>query len=285
MVTAGLSTVGVRFPAHPVARRVLDAAGVPIAAPSANRSGRPSPTDYASAVTEMRGRADAVLDGGSCAHGVESTVLRFAGGRAEILREGAVTREMIVRVLGAGAVGPEGGGAEAVDAAAAGGAAPTTAGPAAEQPAVSPGTRHAHYQPDARVLPVESADVPAGVRQALEAGERVGIIGLESSLAPLLLPSGSGSDSGAGADSGVGSGSGAPAAAAAAAPGPRLASMEGERVWAVLLRDPEAYARELYRAFRQLDAAGVTVIVAEMPEPSGIGRAVRDRLHRAGGGS
>jgi L-threonylcarbamoyladenylate synthase len=61
--------------------------------------------------------------------------------------------------------------------------------------------------------------------------------------------------------------------------------MEGERVWAVLLRDPEAYARELYRAFRQLDAAGVTVIVAEMPEPSGIGRAVRDRLHRAGGGS
>jgi L-threonylcarbamoyladenylate synthase len=271
VVTAGLSTVGVRFPSHPVARRVLDTAGVPIAAPSANRSGRPSPTDYASAVTEMRGRADAVLDGGSCAHGVESTVLRFGARGAEILREGAVTREMIARVLGTealspGDAGPEAGGAGAVD------AASTTAGSSAEQPAASPGMRHAHYRPDARVLAVESSEVLSTVRTALTAGERVGIVGLESSLAPLLPPRGS--------DSGAGSGG-----AAAAAAGPRLASMEGERVWAVLLRDPEAYARELYRAFRQLDAAGVTAIVAEMPQPSGIGRAVRDRLYRAGGGS
>ena len=75
LVTGGLSTVGVRCPAHDVARRLIRAAGVPIAAPSANISGRPSPTTAAMAAADMTGRIPLILDGGSCTWGVESTIV------------------------------------------------------------------------------------------------------------------------------------------------------------------------------------------------------------------
>lgn len=99
MVTAGRPLVGVRSPAHPVACELIRVAGVPVAAPSANRFGRPSPTTAAHVLTDLDGRIDAVLDGGSTDVGVESTVLDLAA-RA-IYRPGAVSAAMVSRVIGA----------------------------------------------------------------------------------------------------------------------------------------------------------------------------------------
>ena len=98
--SAGLDTVGIRMPQHLAARQVIQAAGVPLAAPSANRSGRPSPTTAEHVMNDMKGRIDAVLDGGPCQVGVESTVVDMTGDVPRVLRPGAVTREQILRVLG-----------------------------------------------------------------------------------------------------------------------------------------------------------------------------------------
>jgi L-threonylcarbamoyladenylate synthase len=94
-VTAGLETVAVRVPAHPVARALLAAANVPVAAPSANLFSRPSPTRAAHVLQDLDGRIDMVLDGGATQVGVESTVLDLSGDVPEVLRPGAVTIEML----------------------------------------------------------------------------------------------------------------------------------------------------------------------------------------------
>jgi L-threonylcarbamoyladenylate synthase len=99
-VSAGLSTIALRAPAHPVARALLSEAGLPIAAPSANRSGRVSPTTAAAVSEELEGRADLILDGGQCPLGIESTVVGFADGEPVLLRPGAVAREEIEAVAG-----------------------------------------------------------------------------------------------------------------------------------------------------------------------------------------
>ena len=90
-VSCGLNTVGIRFPSHPVARALIEAAGVPVAAPSANLSGKPSPTRAAHVIEDMMGRVDLIIDGGCCDVGVESTVFDIAGEKMSILRPGAVT--------------------------------------------------------------------------------------------------------------------------------------------------------------------------------------------------
>jgi L-threonylcarbamoyladenylate synthase len=97
---AGLDTLAVRVPAHEGALALLRAAGTPIAAPSANRSGRVSPTTSAHVMEELSGRIAAVLEGGECAVGVESTVLDLAGGGAALLRPGGVPVEVIETVIG-----------------------------------------------------------------------------------------------------------------------------------------------------------------------------------------
>lgn len=99
--TAGLDTVGVRMPSHPVVQAVIRAAGgVAFAAPSANLSGRPSPTTAADTLADMDGRLPLILDGGPCTVGVESTVVSLTGERPILLRPGAVTKEQMERVLG-----------------------------------------------------------------------------------------------------------------------------------------------------------------------------------------
>ena len=99
--TGGLDTVAVRMPDHPVAREVIRRAGVPVAAPSGNRSGRPSPTSAAHMLEDMNGRIPLILDGGESDVGVESTVVDMTGAVPRILRPGGVTREMIAAVCGA----------------------------------------------------------------------------------------------------------------------------------------------------------------------------------------
>lgn len=101
LARAGLDTVAVRVPGHPVARALLEAFGGPVVAPSANRSGRPSPTTFADAVEETGPSAAAALDGGSCAVGLESTVVALLpDGPARLLRPGAVTRAQIEALIG-----------------------------------------------------------------------------------------------------------------------------------------------------------------------------------------
>ena len=100
LVTAGLATVAIRLPAHPVARDLLRAFGGPLAAPSANPSGRVSPTRADHVLAGLSGRIEAVLEGGPCAVGVESTILALDGPPA-LLRPGGVTVEAIEAVLGA----------------------------------------------------------------------------------------------------------------------------------------------------------------------------------------
>ena len=98
--TGGLETVAIRFPSHPVAQALIKQSGLAIAAPSGNRSGRPSPTTAAHMLEDMDGRIDLILDGGSCDVGVESTVIDVTGDIPRILRPGGVTREMIAEVCG-----------------------------------------------------------------------------------------------------------------------------------------------------------------------------------------
>ena len=100
LARAGRDSVAVRVPGHPLARAVLKAFGGPVVAPSANRSGRPSPTTHADAVEETGASAAALLDGGPCAVGLESTVVSVLDGEARLLRPGAVTRAEIEAVVG-----------------------------------------------------------------------------------------------------------------------------------------------------------------------------------------
>lgn len=155
-VTAGLDTVAVRLPAHPAARALIDAAGVPIAAPSANRSGRPSPTCAQHVLADMDGRIPLILDGGPCAVGLESTVIDMTGETPRILRPGGVTPEMIARVCGSAGVDP------AV-------MRPLKEGEVAR----SPGMKYRHYAPKGSLTIVQGpeAAVIERVRQLYDAAE------------------------------------------------------------------------------------------------------------------
>ncbi len=124
LASAGLHTVAVRAPAHPVAQTLVQASGRPIAAPSANRSGRVSPTEAAHVAAEFGGRVELVLDGGRCPLGVESTVLDLTCEPARLLRHGGLTLEMLEDVLGPVAVAAANGG-----------------------PVRSPGMLESHYAP------------------------------------------------------------------------------------------------------------------------------------------
>lgn len=108
-VTAGLPTVGIRVPAHPLALELIEKAGVPIAAPSANRFGGLSPTSAEHVRRSLGARVDLILDGGTTPVGIESTVLSLAGERPVLLRPGMVTREELEEVAGAVAVRESGG--------------------------------------------------------------------------------------------------------------------------------------------------------------------------------
>jgi L-threonylcarbamoyladenylate synthase len=100
VVTGGLDTVAVRFPSSLIAQQVIRAAQVPIAAPSANRSGRPSPTSAAAVKEDLDGKIDMIIDGGDCSVGVESTIVDCTTEVPTILRPGGITYEMLVAVLG-----------------------------------------------------------------------------------------------------------------------------------------------------------------------------------------
>jgi len=155
-VTAGLDTVGVRIPDHPAARQLIEAAGIPIAAPSANLSGKPSPTSAVHVYQDLNGKIKAILDGGPTGVGVESTVVDCTKDEVMILRPGGVTKQALEAVLG-----------EAVIDATVTDTAPK-----------SPGMKYTHYEPDVPLILVEG-DV-AFFRQQLDKyqheGKKVGLL-------------------------------------------------------------------------------------------------------------
>jgi L-threonylcarbamoyladenylate synthase len=108
LACAGLASVALRAPAHPVAQELLRAFGKPLAAPSANRSGRISPTTAEAARAEFADAAPLILEGGPCAHGLESTIIGFENNQARLLRPGAIAREAIEALIGPLGAAPSG---------------------------------------------------------------------------------------------------------------------------------------------------------------------------------
>jgi L-threonylcarbamoyladenylate synthase len=160
-VTGGLDTVGVRVPDHPVALELLEAFGGGVAAPSANRFGRVSPTTAAHVRADLGGDVRVVLDGGACRVGVESTIVDVTGAEPAILRVGGVSRIEVERVIGRECV-------------------LRTSGEAA-----APGTLASHYAPVASVVIVAPSDVDRRARELLADGKRVGLLALsETPLSP-----------------------------------------------------------------------------------------------------
>ncbi len=222
-VSAGLSTVAVRMPKNEIALALIRAAETPIAAPSANVSGRPSPTSAAHVLDDLGSRIDMILDGGPTNIGIESTVLDVTGDPPAILRPGWITREMLSEVIG-----------------------PVDRSATAEELRRSPGTRHRHYSPTARVVLIErgSAQLIERVcKENLKAGS-VGYIGHT-----------------------------------------RVA-IDDQSFHSVLhsvrlSAHAEDYGNSIYAALRELDKADYRVIVVEGISEQGQGAAVMDRLRRA----
>lgn len=152
-VTAGLDTVGIRFPAESVAVRFIAAAGTPIAAPSANLSGSPSPTRAADVFSDMNGRIDAVIRGGNCEVGVESTIVDASGEVPVLLRPGGVTIDQIREIVPGAELDKN---------------ILKTVGK--DEKPRCPGMKYRHYAPKAQVIVVEGeqAAVQKKIRELLE---------------------------------------------------------------------------------------------------------------------
>ncbi len=163
--TGGLDTVAVRMPSDPVAKTLIRLAGVPIAAPSANSSGRPSPTTADHVWQDMEGKIDMIVDGGPVGIGLESTIIDVTGPVAMILRPGAITIEMVRETLGEAEMDP------------------AILGPMKEgEHPKAPGMKYRHYAPKAPLTLVEGEmdqvvkTINRLAREALKEGKKVGII-------------------------------------------------------------------------------------------------------------
>ncbi len=219
-VSAGLDTVAVRMPDHPLALRLIHEFGEPVAAPSANRSGRPSPTRVEHVVRELGDAVALVLDGGPCRIGLESTVLDLTADPPRVLRQGAITPQMLRAVVGLVLPFTRTADAESVH---------------------SPGLKHRHYAPDLRVVLVSPEDWPQAIASWSRSGQRLGLI-----------------------------------ARTAAVPAPGRPSFERR------FDTTSDFARSLFAAFHDAEAAGVQVLLVEaLPREEGLGAAIMDRLERA----
>lgn len=170
--TGGLDTVAIRMPNHPVARELILKADLPIAAPSANRSGRPSPTLARHVMEDMNGRIPMILDGGKVGIGIESTIIDMTGEKPVILRPGYITPEMIDQVVAGVSIDPA-----------------ISGGPmAANLKPKAPGMKYRHYAPSGDMTLVEGepekviSKINALAAEKREEGYRVGIIGTDENI-------------------------------------------------------------------------------------------------------
>ncbi len=239
--TGGLDTVAVRFPVHPVARALIEASGTYIAAPSANLSGRPSTTSAAHCVEDLMGRIDAIVDGGDCEIGLESTILDVSTDKLQLLRPGAVTMEMIEETLGMSIT---------EDAA--------LKGPLADgvKPK-APGMKYRHYAPQAEMILVDGDDGRAKAYALLKLlsehrakGERTALLCSDECLADML------------------------AASRDALSEVTVKSVGGRD-------DEENTAHRLFELLREMDAEKIEFIAAEGYSEAAIGRALMNRMKKA----
>ena len=172
IVTGGLDTVAIRFPSHPIIRDLIKTSGLPLAAPSANTSGKPSPTNATRVIEDLEGKIDAIIVGDASKYGVESTVIDTIGETATILRPGGITYEMIEEVLGTLTVDPAIGHALKEG----------------EQPK-APGMKYTHYSPNADVIIVKGSEeaVITKINEltmlAQEAAKKVGVLATDETIA------------------------------------------------------------------------------------------------------
>ena len=226
LTRAGLDSVGIRLPAHPVARRLIKAAGVPLAAPSANLSGRPSPTSAAHCLEDLNGRVPMIIDGGSCDIGVESTVVSLTESVPRVLRPGAVTPEQIKAAVGSVVIDPV-----------------VYEKPDPNAPVVSPGVKHTHYAPKAKVVVLRGEWKECSRFLAEQTDEGVWALVFEEELESCPLPALS------------------------------LGPVESE----------QTHALRLFALLRELDKKGARLVYARAPRQEGVGLAVYNRLIRAAG--
>ncbi|GAU75723.1 L-threonylcarbamoyladenylate synthase [Fusibacter sp. 3D3] len=170
-VTGGLDTVAIRMPDHVIALRLIELSGVPVAAPSANLSGKPSPTKAKHVIEDLMGKVDFIIEGPDAQVGLESTVLDVTGDIPVILRPGKITVEMIAGVVGSCLVDPA-----------------ITEGDVEGLAPRSPGMKYKHYAPEAEVEVVigEASKIilafEKAVDSAIEQNDRLGIMGFEEDL-------------------------------------------------------------------------------------------------------
>ena len=172
--TGGLDTVAVRMPVDEIAREVIDAGGGYIAAPSANTSGRPSPTTAQHVAEDLTGRVDMIIDGGAVEIGVESSILDVTVEPPMILRPGAITKEMFEKVIGEVAVDR------------------TLIKPDSKQVPKAPGMKYRHYAPKADLTIIEGPldkvvkEINKRAEEKIDAGYKVGVIGTEETVEDYL---------------------------------------------------------------------------------------------------
>jgi L-threonylcarbamoyladenylate synthase len=216
-ITGGQDTVALRVPATPLAQQLLEAFGGGIAAPSANRYGRVSPTTAEDVRAELGDQVDAILDGGPCLIGVESTIVDLSSGSPALLRPGGVPREELERIVG-----------DRIPLGRASGVR-------------VPGMQPTHYAPATRIVIAEHSELAAAAELERRKGHAVVVVApkgfpVPAGLAHLLVP---------------------------------------ERL--------EEYAQLLYRTLREVDRQHFDVAVFWVPQATGLGLAIRDRLARAAG--
>lgn len=165
-ITGGYSTVAVRFPSHKVAQHIIETSGLPIAAPSANSSGKPSPTKASHVIFDLDGKIDMIVDGGNAEVGLESTILDVSGEIPMLLRPGAVTKEMIESVIGQIEIDPT-----------------ILSKPSNNIAPKAPGMKYTHYSPKADVILVQGDNLDAVVQKIkqlvkrdLQLGKKIGIL-------------------------------------------------------------------------------------------------------------
>ena len=234
VTVAGLDTIAVRMPKHNVALELIKQSGCPIAAPSANLAGKPSPTTAEHVFHDLNGRIDAILDGGQTRIGVESTVLDLSVTPPQILRPGGTSVEALKEFLGDVRLHPS---------------------VAAERElavaeAHSPGVRHTHYAPNAKLILVEGPleTVVEKVKELIESsrvkGAKVGVLATDETVSRYKAD---------------------------------VVKSLGSRFNLAII------AQNLFSLLREFDAEGVDLIVAEGVPAEGIGLAVMNRLRRASG--
>ncbi len=232
VTVAGLDTVAIRMPQHNVALALIKESGCPIAAPSANLAGKPSPTSAKHVFDDLNGRIDAILDGGPTCIGVESTVVDMSVNPPVVLRPGGTPFEALKQALGEVKLHPF--------------VVAEKELPVAK--ARSPGMRHRHYAPNAKVILVEGSviAVTAKVKELIAAYKleacRVGVLATDETMAAYRAD---------------------------------VVKSLGSRF------NLEVIAQNLFRLFREFDAEGVDIVIAEGVPAAGLGLAVMNRLRKA----